>query len=151
LFGAYGILLTVSFGTLGWLLIGRIENHLLQEIQHGLEVKTLLLRDLVNRLGETELQDQMRRVAQETDARITLIRADGKVLADSAESLDKIENHLDRIEVQQAKTSGIGVSTRYSGTVHQPMMYVARRNEDKKSPVRYVRIALPLDAVATEI
>ena len=26
LFGAYGILLTISFGTLGWLLIGRMEN-----------------------------------------------------------------------------------------------------------------------------
>ena len=49
LFGAYSILLTVSFGLLGWLLVDRMENHLLQEIQHGLEIKTLLIRDLVNR------------------------------------------------------------------------------------------------------
>ncbi|MBI3822930.1 MAG: HAMP domain-containing protein [Planctomycetes bacterium] len=149
LFGAYSILLTVTFGLLGWLLIGRMENHILQEIQRGLEVKTILLRDLVNRLGEAELQEQALRVAQETNTRITLIHASGKVLADSGERLDRIENHLDRIEVQQAKTSGIGTSTRYSGTVHQPMMYVARRND--QGPVRYVRIALPLDAVATEI
>src|ERR1017187_2449013 len=103
LFGAYSLLLTVSFGLLGWLLIDRMERHLLQEIQHGLEVKTLLLRDLVNRTGEAELQEQVLRVAQEADARITLIHANGKVLADSGEKLDRIENHLDRVEVQQAE------------------------------------------------
>ena len=37
LFGAYSILLTISFGLLGWLLIGRMENHLLQEVRHDLE------------------------------------------------------------------------------------------------------------------
>src|SRR5207245_902228 len=89
LFGAYSILLTVSFGLLGWLLIGRMENHILQEIQHGLEIKTLLLRDLVNRVGEAELQEQMFRVAQETNTRITLIHASGKVLADSGERPDR--------------------------------------------------------------
>ena len=149
LFGVYGILLTLSFGTLGWVLIGRMENHLLQEIQHGLEIKTLLLRDLVNRHGELDLQEQTSRLAEETKTRITLIRANGEVLADSAELPAKMENHRDRIEVQQAETSELGVSTRYSGTVHQPMMYVARRNS--QGPVRYVRIALPLDAVVAEI
>jgi two-component system phosphate regulon sensor histidine kinase PhoR len=149
LFGVYGVLLTISFGTLGWVLIGRMENHLLQELQHGLGIKTLLLRDLVNRHNESELQEQTSRLAKETKIRITLIRASGEVLADSAEQPTKMENHRDRIEVQQAETSQIGVSTRYSGTVHQPMMYVARRND--QGPVRYVRIALPLDAVATEI
>src|SRR3989442_15508279 len=104
LFGAYSILLTFSFGTLGWLLIDRMENHLLQEIQHGLEIKTLLLRDLVNHIGEAELQEQMLRVAQETNARITLIDASGKVLADSGEKLDRIENYLNRIEVKQTET-----------------------------------------------
>ena len=47
LFGAYGVLLAASFVGLGWLVIGRMESHLLQELQHELEVKTLLLQDLV--------------------------------------------------------------------------------------------------------
>src|SRR4051812_34621517 len=95
LFGAYGILLFVSFGMLGWVLIGRMENHLLQEIRHGLEIKTLLLRDLVNRHGESELQEQISRLAKETSSRITLIRASGEVLADSSELPAKMENHRD--------------------------------------------------------
>jgi two-component system phosphate regulon sensor histidine kinase PhoR len=149
LFGAYSFLLAVSFGLLGWLLVSRIENHLLQEMQQGLEVKSLLLRNLVNRYDEADLPELAGRLAKETNARITLIRADGKVIADSAEQPAKMQKHDDRVEVMQAESSEIGVSTRYSGTVHQPMMYLARRND--RGPVRYVRIALPLDAVLAEI
>jgi two-component system phosphate regulon sensor histidine kinase PhoR len=149
LFSAYGILLILSFGMLGWVLIGRMERHLLQEIRHGLEIKTLFLRELVNRHDESKLQEQISLLAKETNARITLIRATGEVLADSSEQPAKMENHRDRLEIEQAETSELGVSTRYSGTIHQPMMYVARRNN--QGPVRYVRIALPLDAVVAEI
>src|ERR1019366_878538 len=149
LFSAYGILLILSFGMLGWVLIGRMERHLLQEIRHGLEIKTLFLRELVNRHDESKLQEQISLLAKETNARITLIRVTGEVLADSSEQPAKMENHRDRLEIEQAETSELGVSTRYSGTIHQPMMYVARRNN--QGPVRYVRIALPLDAVVAEI
>jgi two-component system phosphate regulon sensor histidine kinase PhoR len=149
LFAAYSILLTVSFGLLGWLLIGRMENHLLQEVQHGLEVKTLLVRDLVNRHDQSELQEHVTRLAKETHARITLIDASGAVLADSGEQPQKMENHKNRPEVEQAERSEVGVSTRFSGTLHEPMMYVARRND--QGPARYIRIALPLDAVGAEI
>ena len=149
LFGAYSILLTISFGLLGWLLIGRIENHLLQEVRHSLEDKTVLLRDLVNRHGESDLQEQVTRLAKDMKARITLIQAGGEVLADSGEQPEKMENHKNRPEVHQAESAEVGVSTRFSGTIHQPMMYVARRND--QGPVRFVRIALPLDAVVAEI
>jgi two-component system, OmpR family, phosphate regulon sensor histidine kinase PhoR len=149
LFGTYAVLLVTSFGVLGWLLIQRIENHLLQEIQHGLEVKTLLLRNAVERYDESELQEEIMRVASEAGVRITLIRQSGEVLADSAEQPGKMENHADRSEVHQAEHGGVGMSTRYSGTMHRPMMYVARRNDH--GPVRYIRMALPLDAAIAEI
>src|SRR2546426_4764785 len=110
LFGVNGALLIASFGLLGWLLIGRMENHLLQEIRHGLEVKTLLIRDLVNRHDEADLPAQTSRAAKETSARITLIRAGGNVLADSDEQPARMENHGERPEVLQAEASGLGIS-----------------------------------------
>jgi two-component system phosphate regulon sensor histidine kinase PhoR len=121
----------------------------LREVQHGLAVKTLLIRDLVNQQDESALHGQIAHIAKNTGARITLIREGGTVLADSEEQPAKMENHKDRPEVQQAEALGLGISTRYSGTVHQPMMYVARHSD--QGPVRYVRIALPLDAIAAEI
>ena len=149
LFLAYSALLAVALGVLAGILIKRIERHLLREKQNSLEIKSLLVRDLVNRYSLAEIQDHIPRIAQESNTRITLIRADGEVLADSAERLDKIDNHRYRVEVQQSEESGIGVSTRYSVTVNQPMMYISRRND--QGPVRYVRIALPLDALAAEV
>ncbi len=149
LFGAYCLLLAFSLTFLGWILIRRIEAHLLDEIRQNLETKTLLVGELADRYSEPQLQPHMIRLAGEIDARITLIAADGKVLADSSGPIDQIENHRDRPEVRDAETSGIGVRTRYSGTVHEPMMYVARRHHT--GPVRYVRLALPLDVVAAEI
>src|SRR6516162_8222971 len=110
LFSVYCVLLVACFAALGWLLIGRIEAHLLQETQHGLEVKALLVRDLVNRTDEPELQEQVTRVGREIDTRITLIRADGVVLADSDQQPAKMENHKDRIEVQQAQSEEVGIS-----------------------------------------
>lgn len=149
LFGAYCVLLTVSLSFLGWALIRRIEAHLLDEIRTNLEAKTLLVGELSDWHSEPQLQAQMVRLSRETRARITLIAADGKVLADSSGPPEHIDNHGDRPEVLEAKNSGVGVKTRFSSTVHEPMMYVARRHDT--GPVRYVRLALPLDAVAAEI
>src|SRR5262249_12262165 len=116
-----------------------------------------------------QLQAAISRLGGDTDARITLIAADGTVLADSRESPEHMENHKNRPEIQEAELSGLGASTRFSGTVHEPMIYVARRI-DAGSPhagqveaaavnavavdaaaVRYVRVALSLTAVTAEI
>lgn len=149
LFGAYCILLCVSLGFLGGMLIRRIESHLLEETRLALELKTLLIGEIANVEPEATRQREIKRLAAETRTRITLIAADGAVLADSAEPAEPVENHGDRPEIKEAAQSGVGVVTRYSGTVHQPMMYVARRQET--GPIRFVRLALPLDAVADEI
>lgn len=153
LFAVNGVLLVATVALLGWLLIDRIERHTLAEIQRSMEVKTALLRDLANRIPAAELDAEAQRVAAETAARVTFIDRAGKVLADSGELSERMENHLDREEVRQAASdpSGLGSATRYSGTVHQPMMYVARRNDSDAAPVRFLRIAVPLDAVAAEI
>ena len=149
LFGAYCVLLALSLGILGWALVRRIEQRLLAEIRHNLELKTLLVGEIAAQRTPAELQEPVTRLAKETHTRITLIAADGKVLADSDERPEHMDNHGDRPEVQDADKSGLGVTTRYSGTIHLPMMYVARRQES--GPVRYVRVALPLDEVAHEI
>ncbi len=149
MFGVYSVLWAISLALLGWLLLGRMETHLLDGIRERLETKARLIEELVARPGQEELQATMTRLGQETHARITLIAADGAVLADSDEQPQRMDNHLERIEVQRAAGAGIGVSTRYSNTVRQTMMYLARRSD--AGPVRFVRVALPLGAVEAEI
>jgi two-component system phosphate regulon sensor histidine kinase PhoR len=60
--------------------------------------------------------------------RVTLIAADGRVLADShvpRAELGTLENHASRPEVLMAASSGHGHSWRYSATLGRGMLYVA--------------------------
>lgn len=59
--------------------------------------------------------------------RITLISADGTVLADTSAEASGLENHSDRKEIQEALKSGKGKSSRYSDTLMQKTIYYAEQ------------------------
>src|SRR5690606_9688572 len=93
------------------------------------------------------------RLGVSTRSRVTIIGQDGRVLGDSELSLAEIpqaENHGDRPEVLAARTEGLGIARRHSGTFDQDMVYVA-------VPVRLgdengvVRTAVPLESVREAI
>ncbi|MDE7333743.1 MAG: PAS domain-containing sensor histidine kinase [Lachnospiraceae bacterium] len=65
-----------------------------------------------------------------TDYRITWISTDGAVLYDSKTDSSEMENHLEREEIQQALSEGIGESSRYSITLLERSIYCARRLPD---------------------
>jgi two-component system phosphate regulon sensor histidine kinase PhoR len=85
------------------------------------------------------------------DARVTVIRADGVVLGDSHEDPAAMENHLGRLEVQQALADGLGISTRYSRTVGYDMMYAAVPVEANGQVVGIARISLPLIQIEVNV
>lgn len=87
-----------------------------------------------------------------TDARMTLIKADGKVLADSNSNPRQMDNHSHREEVIGALEQGIGKSTRSSDTLHQNMLYVAIPVTNMASNETYVlRLAISLAEVEQSI
>lgn len=65
-----------------------------------------------------------------TDYRITWIDADGTVLYDSRSDSVGMENHLEREEIRQALSEGMGESSRYSVTLLERSVYCARRLSD---------------------
>ena len=62
--------------------------------------------------------------------RITLIDKKGKVIFDSMRDSATLENHLDREEVQEALSTGIGFSTRSSSSIGKEYIYQAIRLTD---------------------
>jgi two-component system, OmpR family, phosphate regulon sensor histidine kinase PhoR len=132
----------------------RREEHAVIEqrlTEHALLIAELLSRD-PNTHSSSILDDEADRLAQVIDGRVTLIAADGRVLGDSTlegDALAAIENHLQRPEIQAAKTGGVGVIERYSTTVEGDMLYAAARASHPE--VAYVRVALPLTAVAQQL
>lgn len=99
----------------------------LHVLEHSLEYDDNLQENLLT-ITEDIFTDEIR---------VTIINADGIVVADSSvEDIQSLENHLQREEVKSAMDSGYGYSTRYSETLETNMLYVARLNQDEKYVIR---------------
>jgi two-component system phosphate regulon sensor histidine kinase PhoR len=86
--------------------------------------------------------------ARSSGVRVTVIRPDGEVIAESDHALP-LENHADRPEVVAALASGRGRSVRHSATLDEELLYVALRLSDGGRVVGILRLARPLRAVTT--
>jgi len=98
-----------------------------------------------------ELTKKAKEMAAGAQARITVIDAAGRVLADSSQQEQKWDNHLNRPEVQEARIRGLGTAVRYSRTLRQHMLYVAVAVGDGKVIRGYVRLAHSLEEVSQSI
>ncbi len=80
-------------------------------------------------------------------ARITVIAADGRVLADSQANSEAMENHANRPEVLEAMATGEGRSVRRSVTFNRDLLYYAVRQSIPGGPTAVLRFALPPETV----
>ena len=92
------------------------------------------LRDWVTQLGAS-------------GARVTVITANGRVLADSQSDPQTMENHATRPEVVEAMAKGDGRSIRHSVTINRDLLYYAVRLNTSAGPSTILRFALPLETV----
>ena len=108
-----------------------------EQLEQTLVAEARLASDLLSRSAAVTtgapvsvLDERGRRMGRLLDARVTLIAPDGRVVGDSAETLEAIasmENHATRPEVLEAKALGVGRSRRHSDTLNIDMLYVAVR------------------------
>jgi two-component system, OmpR family, phosphate regulon sensor histidine kinase PhoR len=83
--------------------------------------------------------------------RITIITADGKVLADSQSEAASMESHADRPEVRQALQTGEGRATRQSVSLRTEFMYYAVREDLPGGAPVILRLALPMDGFSGQL
>lgn len=79
------------------------------------------------------------------ETRITWIDADGMVLYDSQSDSGEMENHLEREEVKEAMSAGVGESRRYSSTLMERSLYSAR----KLSNGTIIRLSISQNSILT--
>jgi len=77
-------------------------------------------------------------------ARVTVIESGGRVLTDSAEDLQSLDNHADRPEIQQALATGAGESVRQSRSLGRELVYRAVRYQPPAGSPVVIRMALPV-------
>jgi two-component system phosphate regulon sensor histidine kinase PhoR len=148
LFGALFALSLVVLVSLAALIANGHERFVVQEQQQHLEIMARLAADEVAPVllpgQETNLHLTVARLDQRSGARVTVIRGDGTVLADSRREASALESHADRPEVSQARAGGIGHARRYSTSTGMRMLYVAAPMTDQGA---VIRLALPDQAL----
>jgi two-component system phosphate regulon sensor histidine kinase PhoR len=97
--------------------------------------------------GDAAAVEQLVQLAGVSGSRVTLVRADGRVLFDSEREARTLENHGSRPEVRGALTGGIGHARRISATSGKDSLYVARAVPGESGPTGVVRAAWSLEAL----
>lgn len=126
-------------------LLDQVEEHLKRESYLLLKV---LLAALPPETGAAAaaLQDEVTRLGQMTDLRITLIAPYGTVLADSDSDPGTLDNHRDRPGVATALLGGMGRAIRFSSTLNSNLLYLAFPIGEAE-PTGVLRTALPIASV----
>ena len=90
-----------------------------------------------------DIENKVPEIAKQLGMRVTLVDPTGGVIADSEADARKMENHLNRPEIEQARTEGQGKATRFSVTLQESMLYVALAMKEKNEMKGYIRLAHP--------
>ncbi|MFW5740314.1 MAG: PAS domain-containing protein, partial [Myxococcota bacterium] len=123
---------------------GRIESELLRATRSARQAAELLPDN-----RPVSYQQLATRLSEATEARVTIVAADGTVLGDSdvpEHLVPRMENHADRPEIRAAWQKGHGVSRRFSDTLGKDMQYAAVPF-DRHGERAIIRSALPLSEV----
>ncbi|MGD9847862.1 MAG: ATP-binding protein [Desulfuromonas sp.] len=148
--------LTVLAVALGvWYVTAVLKEHQLQDHVVSLRARAALVvlqvEDQLRRGDLTGIQQLCRRAGERTDTRLTVMAAGGEVLGDSQEEPQRMENHAERPEMRAALAGEQGMTTRYSRTLQQQMMYLALPVAQDGQVVAVVRAAMAIDAIEERV
>ena len=122
------IIITAMAGAT-WFSTTALHNFFLSRTKKDLQIRAVLVEKQIRPLyfppDPHKLDAICRKIAAESATRITIVRRDGVVIADSVQSPQRMDNHADRLEVIEALAGHIGTSVRHSHTMGREMLYLA--------------------------
>ncbi|MBI9086984.1 MAG: PAS domain-containing protein [Desulfobacterales bacterium] len=132
-----------------------MRDFFLDQIARDLESRARLMEPQVIALldgpGPAALDRHLTAIGGPAATRITVIRKNGTVLADSEKDPETMDNHARRDEVIQSLAGRTGRSIRYSKTLRRNMMYVAVPIYRDKAVQSVLRTSLPISAIDKEL
>jgi signal transduction histidine kinase len=114
-----------------------------RELEAQSHLLVALLPDVQGDLNQTEVDRFFNRIAGMDGHRFTLIRPDGKVIADTEADIRQLGPHNDRPEVRDALEKGKGRQKRYSASLDKQMLYLAQRIPLEGPAKAVIRVAVP--------
>lgn len=147
IFASYLVLVVLVIAVMEFYLTPKIHD----TVTKGITERMIANGRIMALMHREDLIGEIRELASRSEARVTIIDAAGKVLADTQSSEQRMDTHLNRSEIQEARIKGQGVAKRYSRTLQADMLYVAVAIGDKEGIKGYVRLARSLTDVSDSI
>lgn len=107
------------------LIMGILYDYFESQLINELKREAVYISRAIEKDGTDYLNDM-----NDGNERITLISPDGTVIADTVADAESLENHSERDEIKQAMRNGSGISSRYSDTLTEKIVYYAVKMED---------------------
>jgi len=128
-----------------------LRNFYYQHVTEDLTTRAVLAAALIDDHVPGDTPEQLEAlcldIGKKTSFRLTVIRTDGSVLADSQRDPGTMVNHKDRPEIREAMQGRIGRSERFSESVRDYLMYVAVPIMENGNIVAVVRTSMSLTTV----
>ena len=139
-FVSYLILVLLTIAVLDFFLTPRIQGIMTKSIEDDM----FGIARIVSLMPKEDIENKIKEIAKELSLRVTLIDPVGRVISDSQAEAKQMDNHMNRPEIQHARTEGRGKATRFSATLQESMLYVALPIKDNANIKGYIRLARPL-------
>ena len=152
----YSALTVLIVAVLGWSLANTVRAFSVARLESDLLAESAVAGDILGPLiaadaGQDAIGAAAERLGNALHLRVTVVKKDGVVLADSEADANQMENHAGGPEIEQALTSGVGSSMRQSSTIDLPYVYVARSIADGAAVVRLGIPKSELDGLVNDV
>ena len=153
LYATYSAVLITTALLIGFLVERRVTAAVTEDLRSSMEDACRLIEPYARDAfaGERDPGAVLRRLGAETGLRLTLIRPDGDVLADSEQDPAVMDNHANRPEVLAARQAPFGFEQRVSHSVGYEALYVATLVRDGARELGVVRVAIPLQRARSQL
>ncbi len=109
-------------------------------------LETQILKALTP-LDPQNLDRLCKQIGERAKTRLTVVLPSGRVVGDSREDPEKMENHLHRPEIAAAMEGRVGTSARFSSTLEEEMLYVAVPLREGNAIRAVLRTSIPLTSI----
>jgi two-component system, OmpR family, phosphate regulon sensor histidine kinase PhoR len=142
-FVPYLVILPILFFPVDFYVSSVMKDSFISRLKDNLTAEAHLIAAQIPESFSENMDAFCREYKEKTGARITLIDSAGRVVGDSDESSEKMENHFDRPEIQEAIATDLGSSVRFSKTLGRNSFYLAvRLNHGRGNG--FLRLSVPL-------
>ncbi len=150
-FFLYAIVMLVAVAFVVIIITNTVRSIYINDLRDYLISQAALIANDISFNDQSALDYRCKQIREQTGFRVTIIALDGRVLGDSDAESSQLENHLGRPEVQQSLMYGTGMSERYSQTLHDDLLHVAKKVIHAGLPVGVIRLSMQLKRVNSAV